>query len=84
MWPPFFFGVIPTYGVTTVRHDNATDPATAAQLDLNGEANKTHLHIAHGILHHLSSNQRHNTPTQDVSSLNRDAQGCIVPKGRAV
>ena len=21
MWPPFFFGAIPTYGVTTVHHD---------------------------------------------------------------
>ena len=21
MWPPFFFGLIPTYGVPTVHHD---------------------------------------------------------------
>ena len=30
MWPPFFFGVIPTYGVPTVHHDKTATCCTYA------------------------------------------------------
>ena len=33
MWPPFFFGVIPTYGVPTVRHDKELN-STVMQMRL--------------------------------------------------
>ena len=68
--------------------NNATDPATATQLNLNWEPNKTHLHNVtyanNRVRHHLFSNHWHKThimPTRDVSSLNRSNLGHFVPSG---
>ena len=53
--------------------NNATDPATATQLNLNWEANKTHLHnVKYGnnpIWHHLLSNHWHKTLTSRLLEM---------------
>ena len=53
--------------------NNATDPATATQLNLNWEVNKTHLHnIMYGnnrVWHHLLSNHWHKTLISCLSGM---------------